>query len=85
MKYRIEVRSSAKKQLSRLERPVYAELRDAISALALTPRPSGVVKTKGQFADEYRIAVGPIRVLYEINETTRVVSVHTVRKRGDIY
>jgi len=59
-------------------------LRDAISSLAVNPRPAGCKKLEG-YDDEYRLRVGPMRILYTINDDIVTVVVLKAGYRGDVY
>jgi mRNA interferase RelE/StbE len=81
--YRVEVLRRAVKALSKLPGRDYERVRDAIRALELEPRPPGCKKLVGR--DGWRIRVGRYRVIYEIADVVRVVTVLDVGHRKDIY
>jgi len=81
--YRVEILRRAQKTLARLPKQDYERVRDAISALAGDPRPAGCRKLTGRAG--WRIRVGPHRVIYEIEDVARVVTVLDVGPRRDIY
>lgn len=54
--YRITFKSSAAKELRKLDKQTQKRILTAIDALALEPRPSGVKKLRAEF-DQYRIRV----------------------------
>jgi mRNA interferase RelE/StbE len=56
----------------------------AILALAETPRPTGTKKLRGG-SGLYRIRVGDYRIVYDVNDRERVVSIATVGHRSDVY
>ena len=72
------------------EGPFAARLRShdrviaAIKILATNPRPPGCRKLAGSKLD-WRIRVGDYRVVYEIADQIRVVRVHRVRHRREVY
>ena len=55
----------------------------AIAALAQNPRPPGCLKLTG--SPSWRIRVGAYRVIYEIDDAGRTVTVEAVGHRGDVY
>lgn len=59
-------------------------LRDAISSLAVNPRPHGCKKLEG-YEDEYRLRVGQMRILYTINDAIVTVIVLKAGYRGNVY
>jgi mRNA interferase RelE/StbE len=71
------------KQLQQLPRTVFAV---ALSAIGLThnPRPAGVKKLVGSRSD-WRIRIGEYRIVYEIDDTTKTVTILGVAHRRDAY
>lgn len=83
-RYRLDWRSSARKDLNRLDRQVAARILLAINALTNNPRPPGVKRLKGA-ANLWRIRVGDYRVVYVIEDDRLVVLVTAVASRGAVY
>jgi mRNA interferase RelE/StbE len=84
MPYRLEIKDSARKQITRLSRPDQRRVMAAIADLADDPRPAGVRKIVG--ADNaYRIRVGDYRIVYEIVDRVLTVYVVRVAHRKDVY
>ena len=83
MSYSIRILRRAQKALARLPKRDYERVRDAIRALAENPRPSGARKLRDR--EGWRIRVGVYRVIYEIDDADRVVTVLDIGHRGDIY
>ncbi len=81
--YRVEVQRSAERDLNRLSAELFERVTTEISALAEDPHPPGAQKLVG--LEGYRIRVGDYRILYELDDTTRVVFVTRVRHRRDVY
>ena len=63
MRYSIEFKPSAARQLSRLPRPEQVRIGHRIEALSTEPRPHGVDKIKGE-EFLFRVRVGDYRVVY---------------------
>lgn len=57
----------------------------AVRALGAVPRPPGARKLQGSGRDDYRIRIGDYRVLYEVDDTARVVRIMRVRHRREAY
>jgi mRNA interferase RelE/StbE len=55
-----------------------------IDSLQVNPRPSGVVKLKGQ-EDKYRVRVDRYRILYIVRDEILTVTVVAVGHRRDVY
>ncbi len=83
MSYSIRILRRAQKALARLPKRDYERVRDAIRALAENPRPPGARKLTDR--EGWRIRVGSYRVIYEIDDANRIVTVLDIGHRGDIY
>ena len=84
VKYSLEIKPSAQKELDALDDTVFKRIDRKILALADNPRPAGCKKLKG-FKDQWRIRVGDWRVLYIIDPETKTVTVMHVAHRSEIY
>lgn len=82
-KYRIEITSSAAKELSHLPRKDLQRIAARVQALADDPRPPGSRKLCAQ--ERYRIRQGDYRMLYQIEEDVLVVYVVKIAHRRDVY
>jgi mRNA interferase RelE/StbE len=81
---KVEFHPDVYKQLQKLPRQVFGIALDAIIGLATDPRPAGVVKLAAS-SNDWRVRIGQYRIVYEINDRDRVVTVLTVAKRSDVY
>lgn len=75
---------SARKYLAKLPSQMADKILDEIEKLVSNPRPAGCKRLKG-FKHLWRIRSGDYRVIYSINEGTRVVDISIVRHRKDVY
>lgn len=82
--YRIVFANSAAKEFRGLSKQLQRRIRTAIDKLQEDPRPEGVRKLSGH-QDLYRIRIGQYRVVYEIKDEVRVLTVTRVRHRSDVY
>ena len=82
--FNVLLERAAEKDLSRLSAQVHDRIIAAIQGLARDPRPPGCRKLVGSTQD-WRIRVGDYRVIYEIADAVRVVRVHRVRHRREVY
>jgi mRNA interferase RelE/StbE len=80
-RHRVELAPAAQRQLARLPPGVTAQLRAAILALALEPRPPGATKLVG--AAFWRLRVGATRVIYAVDDRQRLVIVVRVARRSE--
>ena len=83
MNYSLFILPRAQKELAQLSAGAFARVRDAIRELANDPRPPGCLKLTGR--DGWRLRVGEFRVLYEIDDEHRLVTVLNVGHRRDVY
>lgn len=81
--YNILIKRSAAKELEAVPKKDREKLVAKIRALANDPRPHGSEKLAGD--DKYRIRQGVYRVLYEVDDTTVVVTVVRVAHRREVY
>jgi mRNA interferase RelE/StbE len=82
MRYKVELKPRAIKDLRRIPKADAAKVVDAMERLK--DDLAGDVKRLTAFAPEYRLRVGDYRVLFEIEQTNRVV-VYRVRHRRESY
>ena len=84
MRYRIEFRPAAQRELHRIPKPFKARLLAAISALADTPRPPGSVRLQGP-EGFHRVRVGDYRIVYLVQDRVLLICVVRVAHRRDVY
>lgn len=84
LRYSIEFRKSAEKDLRRLDSKIRPRVVRAIWQLADNPRPSGCRKLVNT-RNTYRIRVGDYRVIYAISDVVLVVAVESIRHRREAY
>jgi mRNA interferase RelE/StbE len=83
VRYTVQILRRAQRALAALPERDFERVRDAIFALADDPRPPGCAKLTGREA--WRIRVGQYRVIYEIDDAIRIVTVLDVGHRRDVY
>ncbi len=79
--WRVELAPAAERQLRKLPPAETARLRGPILALALDPRPGGVVRVVG--GPFWRLRVGDLRIVSAIDDAARTVVVLRVARRGE--
>jgi mRNA interferase RelE/StbE len=84
MRYRIEFRPAALRDIQRLPAHAWPRIARAIDALADNPRPPGASAMQGD-AGVLRIRVGEYRVVYEVRDQEVVVIVVMAGHRRDVY
>lgn len=81
--YKIRIKRSAEKEMDRLPDKTFRRIAQAILKLERDPRPPGSTKLRG--LQDYRLRVGPYRILYSVDDPKRVVAVSAVGHRRDVY
>ncbi len=81
--YKVRILRRAVKDIARLPKEYSRLVVERIDLLQENPRPAGAKKIQGTM--DYRLRVGVYRILYEINDHARVVTVYRVRHRREAY
>ena len=81
--YRLEVSHTAHRQIRKLPAQTQERVNKTIARLAEDPRPPGVKKLTAR--EGYRVRVGDYRILYQVDDGAKVVVIHRVMARGDVY
>ena len=81
---RVEIEPAARRQLRKLPLQAQAQIMPVIDALALDPRPSGVVKMEGP-EGHYRVRSGDLRIIYAIEEAALIVLVVRIANRREAH
>jgi len=81
--YRVEIQRSAERDLDRLSKMLFDRISARLVALAEEPRPPGAEKLAG--LEAFRLRVGDYRVVYEVDDSVRLVIVTRVRHRREVY
>jgi len=82
--YEIYLENSAEKDLRKLPAASFKTIIIKIKTLADNPHPSGSIKIKD--SDKFwRIRIGNYRVIYEINDSSKIIKIYKIRHRKDAY
>lgn len=79
--YRVEIAPAAQRQLRRLPPGEAARLRGPILALAIEPRPPGVMKLAE--TNFWRLRVGDLRIVYLIEDESALAVILRVARRSE--
>ncbi len=82
--YEVNLSRSVRKDLRRIDKQEVPRLVSAIDSLAQTPYPPDSKKLLGSH-HSYRLRLGNYRVLYEVEEDIKVISVFKVGHRKEVY
>jgi len=83
MIYQISILRRAQKELADLPKTDYVRVRDAILKLTENARPIGCKKLIGR--EGWRIKIGNYRVIYEINDAQKEITILNFGHRRDVY
>ena len=81
--YRLEISHVAHRQIEDLPPRFAQRINEAIAKLANEPRPVEAKKLVG--IEGYRIRVGDYRILYRVNDESRLIVVYHVKHRREVY
>jgi len=84
MPYTVRLKSSAERELKRLAKQGALEVAGVIDSLRDQPRPPGTKPIKGR-QNTYRIRKGDFRIIYTVDDTSRIVRIVKVADRKDVY
>ena len=83
--YSLTIKPSAAKELQDVsDKATLSRLIERIKSLTTQPRPSGAEKLAGR-SNIYRVRQGNYRVIYSVDDQSRVVDVVKVGHRRDVY
>ncbi|HSL88931.1 MAG TPA: type II toxin-antitoxin system RelE/ParE family toxin [Ignavibacteriaceae bacterium] len=81
VKYKIEFKKSAVKELNELDSKVIKRIISKIKSLASNPRPEGCIKLTSE--ERYRLRIGNHRILYEIIDDLLIIYIIKIAHRKD--
>ena len=81
--YELLIKPSAAKELEGLPRKDRVRAARRLQALASDPRPQGAEKLTGR--ELFRIRQGNYRVLYEVSDHARTVTIYKIGHRREVY
>lgn len=84
IRYSIEIKRSAQKELDALDDALFIRIDRKILALADDPRPAGSKKLRG-YKDHWRVRVGDWRVVYIIDDAVKRIGVTRIAHRREVY
>ena len=83
MSHKLLILRRAERELDRLPTDALEQIKQALKGLATDPRPRGSVKLTHRHG--WRIRVGDYRVIYEIDDSRRSVTLIHIGHRRDVY
>ena len=85
MPYTLLIRQQARKKLQSLPRPERFRLAEKIEQLGANPDSAGLDIRKLEGEPYYRLRVGNWRVIFDRQDTIRVIAIEKIKPRGDAY
>ena len=82
--YSVQLLPSAQKDLDRFDGNLLSRLEKAILGLYDNARPHNCEKLNGG-GSRWRLRIGDYRILYEIDESRKVVKVYRIAHRREVY
>lgn len=84
--YKVELAPSLRQLYAKASRPLASKLERCFRQLEVDPhRHNNIKPLKGPFSGLLRYRIGDHRVVYEINERKKIVSVVHIAHRSDVY
>jgi len=83
MNYAIHILKRAQKELAHVPQDHFQRIVNAVRSLGNCARPSGCSKLAGR--EGWRIRVGNYRVIYEIDDRQRIITILHIGHRRDVY
>ena len=82
--FKIKWKSSAKKELRKIDKSQIVKILDEVEKLSSNPYPQNHKKLLGT-ENIYRIRIGDYRVVYSIDNGELIIQIIRVRHRKDVY
>ena len=83
--YKVNFTPKGREGLGRLDKAVAQRILDKIRWLSQNVEDVHPLSLKGKYSDVYKLRVGDWRVLYTFYPAEKVITIHLVRHRRDIY
>ncbi|MGH7215798.1 MAG: type II toxin-antitoxin system RelE family toxin [Nitrospiraceae bacterium] len=83
MTFEVLLQPRARKEFLSLPPQIGKKITAAITLLAENPRSHQSIKLSG--TEGYRLRVGDYRILYEIDDSARTVTVYRIKHRREVY
>lgn len=81
--HRLEIKKSAQKDLNKITPSFRQKLIEKIRELSKNPRPNGAIRLANR--DEWRVRLADYRILYEINDKSKIVTIVRIKHRRSAY
>lgn len=85
MPYSVIIRQQARKKLQSLPKPDRLRIADKINRLGHDPDDPGLDVKKLEGEPGWRLRVGGWRVIFDRQDTVRIIAIEKIKPRGDAY
>lgn len=82
--YKLEFKKSSLKDLKKLDKKVIPLIINKIESLSNNPRSLQSIKLSGAL-NSFRLRIGDYRVVYQINDSEKIVTIFGIGHRKEIY
>jgi len=82
--FKVVLKPSLEKDLRSLPKSIIVRVMKQIDEIANDPLPRKAIKLEGG-NDLYRVRVGDYRVIYGVDQSAKLATIHYVRHRRDVY
>lgn len=83
--YKVDFTPNGRESLGKLDKAVAQRVLDKIRRLSENIENIHPVSLKGEYSNVYKLRVGDWRVLYTFDLAKKVITIHLVRHRREIY
>jgi mRNA interferase RelE/StbE len=85
MTYSLQINRQAKKTLQSLSRPERIRITEKIMQLGVDPDDSRLDIKALQGQPYFRLRVGQWRIIFDRNDSVKIISIQKIKPRGDAY
>ena len=83
--YSVIILPKAFDTLSKLDKPIARRITDKLSWFSENSERVNILPLTGSLSGLFKLKVGDYRIVYEIDHNSRVITVHKIGHRRDIY
>ena len=84
-KYSVIILPKAYDALSKIDKPIAKRITDKLAWFSENVKSINTIPLTGNFSGLYKLKVGAYRVVYEIDYERKIITVHKIGHRRDIY
>lgn len=84
-KYSVNILSKAYDALSKIDKPIAKRITDKLAWFSENIENINTIPLTGNLSGLYKLKVGAYRMVYEIDHERKIITVHKIGHRRDIY